>query len=411
MDESIPLPLPAEAPARLSGRLRATPEDFEVEEIPLYPPAGEGEHVFVRVEKRGLTTPGLVARLAERLELSARDVGWAGYKDRHAVTKQWLSLPLADPGRAEGLHGDGFRVLEVTRHANKLRPGHLRGNRFSIRVRDLAGEDPEGALEAVRALLERRGLPNAFGPQRFGRRGDNHLLGQDLVHGRAESLLRRLATAVPALESERVQEARAALGAGRYQDAARAFPASFTLERHLARELHRGRSLEDALRRPPAKIVALLVSAWQSAVFNRVLEARHESFDRLLPGDVAWKHANGACFSVENPEAEAGRVASFEISPTGPMPGRKLLCPRTEAEAIEAPRRGEALPSGDAARGLPRGARPQGTRRPLRVPVECFEARVGAETGILDLSFSLPAGSYATSLLALLGLRDDDAES
>src|SRR5262249_43071472 len=145
---------------------------FRVDEIPAYAASGSGEHLYVRVQKRELTTPELVRRLARAAGVDARDVGYAGLKDKHAVTSQWLSFP-AQAAPPEGWElPPGVELLEVSRHGNKLRTGHLAGNRFSIA---LVGGGA-GAAERARAIADAllaRGLPNYFGAQRFGRGGAN----------------------------------------------------------------------------------------------------------------------------------------------------------------------------------------------------------------------------------------------
>ena len=169
----------------LRGTLRATPEDFVVDEQLGFAPGGTGEHVMLHVEKRGANTPWVAARLAELAGVPRRDVGFAGLKDRHAVTRQWFSVGLA--GRAEpdwsALDAPEVRVLEAVRHQRKLRRGALTGNRFRLRVRDVSG-DPEALAERL-DLLARNGFPNLFGPQRFGRDGGNLVAAQRLFDGTA----------------------------------------------------------------------------------------------------------------------------------------------------------------------------------------------------------------------------------
>ena len=158
------------------GVLLADPPDFVVDEIPAYEPSGEGEHALVHIEKVGLTTPEAIRGVARAFGVREDLVGRAGLKDKHARTTQWLSIPapikveLPDPATLQ--LGEGLRVLAVERHGNKLKRGHLRGNRFSVTVREV----PAGGLEraqATLAYLVEHGVPNAFGPQRFGRDGDN----------------------------------------------------------------------------------------------------------------------------------------------------------------------------------------------------------------------------------------------
>ncbi|HEY3664440.1 MAG TPA: tRNA pseudouridine(13) synthase TruD, partial [Polyangiaceae bacterium] len=169
MDTGVPL---------IDAAIGPAPDDFVVDEVPLYPQSGSGEHVYVRVEKRGYTTPAMVRAVTRAAGVDERDVGYAGLKDKHAVTRQWLSLPSKARAPGEWQLPEGISVVEHTRHSNKLRTGHLLGNRFRITL--VTADD--GALEKAAAtaeLLRTRGLYNYFGGQRFGRRGDG--LGQALV--------------------------------------------------------------------------------------------------------------------------------------------------------------------------------------------------------------------------------------
>src|SRR5438067_963407 len=121
----------------IGGRIKTIPEDFEVEEIPAYEPCGSGDSLYLWVEKCGLGADYFSRQVARRLEIAPGDVGMAGLKDRHAVTRQWISVPAAAEGRLDRLDGDGIRVLRVSRHGNKLKAGHLHGNRFRILIRDV----------------------------------------------------------------------------------------------------------------------------------------------------------------------------------------------------------------------------------------------------------------------------------
>jgi len=296
-------------------RLRETPEDFRVEEIPLYAPSGEGEHTFVRVEKRLRTTEELARDLARAAGVPPRDVGYAGRKDRRAVTTQWLSVPGLDPGAALALELPGARVLEAVAHPHKLRTGQLRGNRFEIAVR---GVDEPSAAAAVQtaARLLRTGLPNRFGEQRFGREGRNDALAAALLRG------------------ERVRGGR--------------------------RELR------------------FLLSALQARVFNAALDERGLPPHQLEPGDLAMRHDSGGLFRVEDLARESARAEAFEISPTGPIFGTKMpeAAGRVaERERALLERFGLAPES----LRPPRGLRLHGGRRPLRVPIGEWEAACDAD--------------------------------
>ena len=162
------------------GRIKSVPEDFEVEEIPAYQPCGSGDFLYLWIEKRDLGAEYFIRQVATRLELPPGEVGTAGMKDRRAVTRQMVSVPAAAEERLGQLEGDGLRVLNVSRHGNKLKPGHLHGNRFRILVRDVHPETPQ-RLGPLLERLRRDGLPNFYGPQRFGRDGETGRLGFGLL--------------------------------------------------------------------------------------------------------------------------------------------------------------------------------------------------------------------------------------
>jgi tRNA pseudouridine13 synthase len=328
------------------ARFVPSPQTFVVEEIPAYRPGGSGEHCFVWIEKRDLTTVEAARRLARALGVEARDVGHAGLKDRHATTRQFLSLPGVEPERALAFaDGEGnLRVLEAARHGNKLRMGHLHGNRFEVVVEELA-EGEGDLIEQRLRLLAETGLPNRYGEQRFGAAGDNVARALAVVRGEL-----------------------------RERDRRRRF---------------------------------FLLSALQSAVFNRLLELRQERGGLLavLAGDVLQKRASGGLFVCEDPAVDQPRVLARELVPTGPLPGNREREPPegTPARALE----DEAL----AAVGVGRhelaalGRDLPGARRPLVVHLDLAEPAVVAEgSGRLRLRFSLPAGSYATVVMQALGV-------
>jgi len=176
-----PVPLLTPELPGTSGMIRVAEEDFQVEELPLYQASGVGEHLYLTVEKRGRTTPEVAREIARGLGAAEREVGTAGLKDKRAVTVQRISVKTKAPAEeALRLSGPGYRVLAAARHGNKLRPGHLRGNRFRIVVRGVQASALARA-EAIAARLREIGAANLFGPQRFGKSGDNAALGRGLL--------------------------------------------------------------------------------------------------------------------------------------------------------------------------------------------------------------------------------------
>lgn len=303
-------------PPRGSGVLRAAVEDFDVTEVLPFAPEGEGEHVFVRVEKRGTNTDWVAGRLARLAGVPPRDVGYAGLKDRNAVTRQWFSVGLA--GRPEpdwgALESPELRVLEARRHRRKLRRGALRGNRFRLVVRDIDGDPAE--LEMRLRRLGPAGMPNYFGEQRFGNHGSN-LAAADAVLGGQRS-------------------------PGRHR---------------------RG----------------LIISAVRSFLFNEVLARRveEETWDRALPGDLLQPDGSHAVFpAAEIDTALQDRAERQEIHPTGPLWGVPRIRPAGRELEIE---EGVVRDHPEWAAGLERLS-VEGDRRALRARVEDLAWSLGDRT-------------------------------
>ncbi|PLX42476.1 MAG: tRNA pseudouridine(13) synthase TruD [Deltaproteobacteria bacterium] len=314
----------------LAGEWPAGSGYFTVEEIPLYPFSGDGEHAALSVEKVDMTTRDLALAVADALGVGGAAVGYAGMKDRDAVTLQAFTITGVDEEKAARAFTEaGAKVISATRHRNKLRLGHLAGNRFLVRLR---GGDIESASKALEELT-RLGLPNYFGPQRFGARGDNAREGY----------------------------------------------------RFLAGEVRRkkvGRWKRD-----------LIISALQSLLFNEVLARRIEAgdFRRVISGDLLKKHDSGGIFISEEVEVDQPRLDSFEVSPTGPIFGKKMKSPEG---AIAEAERGVLDDFGLAEELF---GRETGSRKELRAPVAGASASEWDEG--VELTFTLMPGVYATSLV------------
>lgn len=278
MSESLPGARAwALGPPAASGRLRSEPADFRVTEIPLIEPSGQGNHLWLEIEKTGSNTDWVAAQLARAAGVPRRDVGYAGMKDRNAVTRQWFSVGLQEAARDDWRDWsiDGVTFLDGRRHERKLQRGALRGNRFHLVLRDLTGDrsDLETRLQAIAS----HGAPNYFGPQRFGHGGRN-------------------------------------------------------IERALHWLEHGGR-----IRKPTRGIY---LSALRSLLFNRVLSARvaADCWDRLLDGEIAQLDGRRALFECALPDDSLERrCAEFDIHPTGPLPGRGGMRPVRDAAACEDP--------------------------------------------------------------------------
>ena len=330
--------------AGIGGRIKASPSDFVVEEEPLYEPGGQGEHIYVRVTREGYNTRDIASLLARGLGIKIGDVGYAGLKDKVARVTQTFSLyvPGQDDARVQkkiaAVFGDagGIESGEIKRHQNKLKRGHLAGNRFRIVLSGTEGSAQKLArAREIGALLTQRGFPNYYGPQRFGASGENDKRGRNILIGR---------------------------------------------------ERPRDRSLE-----------SLYLSAYQSHLFNLWLGERIEAGHglKILSGDLASKVETGGVFLVEEAEREMAerRLEAGEIVYTGPMYGHKMRASEGEPGELEK----KILKRENVTLALFRRARLTGSRRPAFVRPRDLMIDCG-ERG-LEFIFALPPGAYGTSLL------------
>jgi tRNA pseudouridine13 synthase len=394
----------------IGGAIKQRDEDFFVQELPLYEPSGEGEHVYIEIQKVGMTTFQAVDRIAAALNIQRMEIGYAGMKDAHAVSRQILSIHGTTEAATMGLHIPGITVQWAIRHGNKLRLGHLAGNRFAIKIRDVNPTDVV-KLDPVLARLKQHGMPNYFGEQRFGRRGDNALLGAAVVRGDNIELLKQLLGRPMDSDDPQQQGARAAVDKRDNETIMRLWPRHSGMERRvLARLIKSGRPAA-AVRGIDDRLKKLWVSALQSEIFNQTVAARIASLDQLQDGDLAMKEENGAVFHVENAAAEQPRCAAGEISPTGPLLGYRMTMPTGEPLKIESEIFAAHNLSPNDFRASGR-LRVKGARRTLRVLPKDIDLAAGVDEigSHITVAFTLPAGSFATALLRELMKNDADAE-
>ncbi len=395
----------------IGGRLRERPEDFFVEEQPLYRPSGAGEHIYLFIEKRNLATLAVVRLLSSHFGVREAGIGYAGLKDKRAVTRQVFSIH-APKQRLEdfpSIKDDRITVLWADRHGNKLRRGHLAGNRFVIRVR---GTDAAKVVTARRALdrLARAGVPNRIGEQRFGYMRRNHLIGRAIVRqdwtGALDALL------APADPAEGISDGQAdgrALYLRRdYANAKRAFSKESRAERRALAALASGAAPKHALLAIEGSERSFFLTAFQSAAFNIVLEERIKggALGLLVGGDLAFKHDSRAVFGVTADvladPATAERLARFEISPSGPMWGADMIRASGGVEEIEVAALASLGVSPEDLRAFESlGGSLPGERKPLRVPLTDPEVEGGADEHgpYVRCAFDLPRGAFATSVM------------
>lgn len=398
----------------VGGAIKQSIEDFVVTEVPLYRPADRGEHTYFEIEKSDLPTLEAVERIARVLGVPARDVGFAGLKDRRAITRQVLSIAGVPPERILALRLSQIRVLWARLHENKLRVGHLLGNRFRIRVRDcLITERTRRDLAAIVSTIEREGLPNFYGPQRFGVRGDSFWIGYDLlVHDHHGAISRILGRPSAKERNPHVLLARHRFMKGDIDGALEAMPRAYRMERNLLSYFRQaGRNDRGAVKRLPQPVKKIYYSALQSYLFNRVLDRRLEIVGdrpgRLLEGDLAFLHRNGAVYTVRDLEREQPRARAFEVSPSGPLFGKQMPSPFGLERQIEDDVLDELGLRVSMFHQLLPGLQMKGARRPLRVRIR--ELRWEIDGDDLWFEFFLPKGSYATTFLRELMKADEPA--
>lgn len=320
----------------VSGVLRAAAEDFVVDEDLGFEPDGDGDHLLLHIRKRNTNTEWLARDLARYAGIDPVDVGFAGLKDRHAVTTQWFSLHL--PGGAQpdwrGYDNPDVELLGSYRHRRKLRRGGLRGNAFRLQIRDLRG-NVDGLVERLRRVQE-EGVPNYFGEQRFGINGGN------------------------------LREALAMFA-----------------DRNRVRDRHKR---------------GLYLSAARSFLFNEVLSARVAAGNWLqaLPGEVLQLAGSQSFVECAVPtERIVQRIAAGELLTTGPMWGRGRPLGSGEAAALE---QQVLAPYALWRDGLEHAGLEQ-ERRALRLMVTDISWALDTTAATLTLGFWLPAGAYATTVL------------
>ena len=393
--------------------LREREDDFRVTEIPLYEPSGRGEHLYLFVEKTGLSTLDAVSMLARHFGVRTSAIGFAGLKDKRAITRQWMSVHVPGKGVSDfpSIRHPRLSVLLADMHENKLRRGHLAGNSFVITIRRTSATHVTHA-ERVLRRLERHGVPNRVAEQRFGMGGRNHLVARAIVREEFEDAVRLLfapPTGHHSNAEDRLHAGREAFIRGEFDRAHELWPASLHAERRVLRALADGKNWRRAIGTMGDAEIGFMYSALQSSMFNAVLDARLAAgtLSTLVEGDVAMHRHGRTMFDVTREVLDASdtadRVDRLEIGATGPMWGTGMRRAGGHVAAVE-DRALEAMgltPEHLASFEERVRNAPGGTRRPLRVAIE----NVGVEAGIderghyVRCSFDLPRGAFATTVM------------
>ena len=325
----------AYSPALGKGKLKQFTEDFTVIETLSFPFTGEGEHGYLKIRKTGQNTQWVCQRLARHFSVKERDIGYAGLKDRHAITTQWFSLPyqFISDQKIESFEEEGIEILEQQRHSGKLRKGAIKYNQFEIMLREV--DVKQDSLVERLTLIKQYGIPNYFDEQRFGRQRQNLTAFNDMVEGK------------------------------------------FKPKRHKQR---------------------IYISAARSWLFNQILAARVEqnAWSSGLSGDVYMLAGSKKVFTTEGLDDEiCQRLAENDIHPTAPLWGTGDLTSVLDALNLEQTVLDEWI---DWRKKLEQAGLKQQRRATRVVPVD-FEYDYIQDQKQLKLGFKLPSGAYATNLV------------
>lgn len=329
-----------------TGSLKSAAEDFVVVEDLGFQPDGDGEHVLLRVRKRGCNTQFVAEMLAKFARLPLRAVSYAGLKDRHAVTEQWfcLHMPGKDTPDFSSLALEGCDVLESARHRRKLRIGTLRGNYFTLVLRQVSDRRE---VDARLTLIAANGVPNYFGSQRFGRNGNN-------------------------LEQARLWA-------------------------------------NNDIRVKERNKRSFYLSASRSAMFNQVASARlaGEQAKTVLSGDALQLTGRGSWFVAKPDELEAlqARLDAGELQITAPLPGDGELGTQDDAREFEE----QALAGQETLWSLVKRERVESSRRAILLYPQQMHWE-WQDDATVEVKFWLPAGSFATSVVRELLHSYQDAD-
>ena len=329
--------------------------DFFVEEIPLYEFSGEGEHLVLKIRKKNLTTWEMIDIISNYLGIKKKEIGYAGLKDKNAITIQYISLPKKYKEKLKRLEHKDIKILEEFLHNNKIRVGHLKGNRFWLRFKKVL-DTQKLKIEKLLEWVEQNGMPNYFGVQRFGNSGLNYLEGKALVEGKMK------------LRDKKKRE----FLISSYQ--------SFLFNSLLAKRIELSNLLQDFSEKEVENIFHFEAGALQGI-------KKQKNYFKLLNGDLFMHYPYGKIF-FEELELASKRFLQKDISPTGLLPGKKVKLAQNLALELE------------KEYNIP--IRENGSRRYMWIFPEDISFKYIPQNAWFEVSFFLPKGSYATVLVDFL---------
>jgi len=334
----------------------STARDFTVEEIPLYEFSGEGEHLVLKIRKKDMTTWDMLDVISNHIGITRRDIGYAGLKDKNAMTIQHISIPAKFEEKLEAFSHEKIKILSTNRHNNKIRVGHLKGNRFNIRLKKVLGIQKD-KLDSVLKWIKANGVPNYFGNQRFGTDGNNWVDGKKLLDGTLK------------IRDKKKRE----FLIGSYQ--------SYLFNNWLSKRMELNLLLEKFSEIECEQILKLPKGSLKDT-------KAQPNFFKLLEGDVMMHYPYGRVFFVENLEEEAKRFKSKDIAPTGVLTGKRVKKAEGVASILEEP--------------FIEAVSLDGARRYAWIEVSEITKNYVEEKAHYELSFVLPKGCYATNVLDIL---------
>ncbi len=339
---------------------KQSPETFVVEEEPLYPFSGDGEHLILKVRKKNLTTWQMLQAFSEQLGVKLKDIGYAGLKDKNALTYQYISINKKFEEDLKSFSHKNIKIIEITRHKNKLRIGHLKGNRFFIRLKKVMPVDAK-KIENVLKIIEKEGVPNFFGYQRFGVDGENYIIGKEIVEQKRK-------------ERNKKKEK---LFINAYQ--------SYLFNLWLSKRVEISKLVNSFKKNELKNLLNL-----PSGIIDEL--KKQKQFFKLLPGDLSSHYPFGKFFEIENVIDESKRFQNRDISPTGLLAGVKVKRSNGLARDIEKDFDDERI-------------KIFGDRRFAWVFPQDLKFEYKEDNAWVELGFFLPKGSYATVLLEEIAHR------
>ncbi len=395
----------------IKGQIRTKNEDFYVEEIPETHPSGEGPNTWLWIEKNGRTTLEVVLDIARELKINRKQMGFAGMKDKKAVTRQWICISNKTPEELQGIEDKlhHVKIINITPNQKKLRMGQLVGNKFRLMIRDVG--DPEAAAQEAEEILgelKERGVPNYYGYQRFGKdRPNTHLVGKALIKGGVKEAVDRYVGHPYDTEPQHIQAARRFYDEGELEESLESMPSGMRYEKMMLHALIKEKKKKGelneksytlALRSIPKPLSRMFVHAYQSYLFNKVVSERTKlGIDQYVKGDILIDNEEHLIHEFKEEEIDE-EIKNFQAHPSAPLYGSKVpLAGGKLGEMEQKILDEENLKLEDFTVPQMPKLGSHGIRRAMRFKIWDIAAEATDE-GVM-VSFSIPKGCYATAVL------------